>query len=146
MVKPLEFTAKKLMECQKERIKQAAADQLVNITERVQQQGHDARDKPFPDYSPAYLRKRRKEGLTDFVNLTFTGDMLKNLNVLETTPRKFVIGFTSDREHKKAQNVTRLKGKWLGMTDEEEKNLAQDFRKDFARCNLKINKKTIIKK
>jgi len=128
-----------------ELIKTLANDALVEVIDRTQQSGKDVNDNKFPGYStnPGYFRlkdrkSKRFEGgykafrnansrRTDIVNLTFAGRMMNNLKVKRASRREAIIGFTQKRQQEKADNTSRLKGTWVGLSPRQVKKLSNRF-------------------
>lgn len=80
-------------------LRQAAFDTVALVTDRVQQDGLKANNTPIKSfYSVAYGKKRRRKGLqTQYVDLTFTGDMLDDF-LPAPLGNVFVVGFKSEKQ------------------------------------------------
>lgn len=80
-------------------LRQAAFDTVALVTDRVQQDGLKTNNSPIKSfYSLRYGQKRRKRGLqTQYVDLTFSGDMLDDF-LQAPLGNNFVVGFKSEKQ------------------------------------------------
>lgn len=80
-------------------LRQAAFDTVALVTDRVQQDGLKANNSPIQSfYSAKYGQRRRRKGLqTQYVDLTFSGDMLDDF-LPAPLGNEFVVGFKSEKQ------------------------------------------------
>jgi hypothetical protein len=85
-------------------LRSSAIDTVALISDRIQQQGLKSNGTPIKSfYSFEYSQKRRRNGLqTQYIDLTFTGDMLADYTVVSDGSDSFVAGFRSDKSAQKA--------------------------------------------
>ncbi len=86
-------------------LRTAAVDTVALISDRVQQDGLKTNGTPIKSfYSAGYGAKRRKLGFqTQYVDLTFTGDMMADYTVVPDGQDSFVAGFRSEKSAQKAE-------------------------------------------
>lgn len=84
--------------------RQAALDAVAIISNRVQNDGLKTDGSPIQSsYSDGYGKRRSKKGLqTEFVDLTFTGDMMDSLLPFQNNG-DWVVGFNSAKQAQKAE-------------------------------------------
>lgn len=100
--------------------------------------GVKGRFKPYSQFwagvrsnpTPAQKKKYRSGGghRTDIVNLNFTGNMLHNLNVVDVTSNKAIIGFSSASERDKAEANQKTRP-FMGITSDEQELIVKRFKK-----------------
>lgn len=121
------------------------ADLIVErIVARTQLENVDKRGKPFPKYSPEYVKSLdfKLGGKTaGEVNLTLSGDMLAALKPLKIRPDAIVVGFEkgSEENGKADGNIRGTYGKpkpigpkrdFLGLKPEELRKLIAEVKRD----------------
>lgn len=93
---------------------QGAADVVVIVVHRIRTQGEDAdggtlitrSSMPYGRYSQRHGRARNEKGLqVARVDLTFTGEMLRDYNITEREPNQVGVGFVNDESHEKAEEL-----------------------------------------
>lgn len=84
--------------------RQAALDSVAIISSRVQNDGLKTDGSPIQSsYSDGYAKRRGKKGLqTEFVDLTFMGDMMDSLLPFQNNG-DWVVGFNSSKQAQKAE-------------------------------------------
>lgn len=107
---------------------------LARVTE--DNKGINGRQLKKP-YSKAYINSAAFDAYgksPNDINMTLTGDMLADIDVLKSTPKKIVIGFTSDDQIPKAYNHnvgdTLPKRPFFGLNEKEIKEIRQEFLKE----------------
>lgn len=78
--------------------RQSAGRKMVNLIRERTRDGISATGKQFPGYSKAYISSKdfKIAGKSSQPNLTQTGDMLAELEVLSTAPGSITIGYPTD--------------------------------------------------
>lgn len=118
-------------------IAQAVIDYIAT---RTQDKNVDVNGRPLKDYSKKYIESSvfqlLKDGKTP--DMTLTGSMLSNMDVLADGPNTVVIGFTDREEKLKAYNHnvgdTLPKRSFFGVTNKEVKELVtKEFGDELAR-------------
>lgn len=106
------------------------ANDAVAIMRIRTQAGQSADGNAFAPYSPAYARYRAKKGRGTNPDLTFTGEMLRAMDVLEVADTgdkvRATIGFTSALANNKAAYNSDLRP-FLGLTPADEQRLSDLF-------------------
>ena len=109
----------------------AASGHILDMLKRVD--GGAGLNGRFKPYHPKYAEYRAKKGRgTSTVNLQFFGEMLKDVTVKTTTPKKAVIGFVQEKERKKAMG-THKQRPWFGVNNHEEKQIVSRFKREIFR-------------
>lgn len=73
-------------------------------------------------YSRPYAKKRKAKGRqTAIVDLTMDGDMLRNFNVVSSSPTEVNVGFLTDKQNDKAEYAEAYYGEMFTLSDAEEK-------------------------
>lgn len=105
-------------------LRQSLLDSLVLVKSRIQQQGENSQESNIGTYSKGWAKFRQSKGRqTSIVDLTFSGDLMRNFTIIPDGNNALGIGFTSDTEAKKASdNETRFKAKIFDLSSDE-----QDF-------------------
>jgi phage gpG-like protein len=67
----------------------------VRLIRTRTEQGTDAKGRPFQPYSPEYAERKADELGSGTVNLTVSGRMLNDMQVVSTTNSKVTLGFIS---------------------------------------------------
>lgn len=107
---------KRFTTAQKETIAQKIIDKIVANAES----GLDRNGKSLPKYSKPYKGSDEFEafGKTNAPNMTLTGDLLGQLDVLKIDGNKVRIGWESEQENLKAHgNITGQEGQWAKKRD-----------------------------
>ena len=112
----------------------AAAKQITRIRTRTAA-GRDVNGAAFPDYSPAYAKRRAKAGRNATVDLTFSGKGLAAMAAEVHSADSFAIAYQDDEiaTYMQAQNDgnERLPARRFFDTSPEELNeMAVDLRSD----------------
>lgn len=90
-----------------ENLRKAAVDSVAIIADRVQQRGYSSSGSRLVTkarikqgaYSKAHAQRRAERGLqTGHVDLTFEGDLMRNWDVLASSPTEAVVGFRSPEQ------------------------------------------------
>lgn len=104
------------------------------IRERIQTTGQDAELVSFPSYSPGYKKykgKKQGDNATSFRNLTLSGDMWRKTGIKSASSTAegytVVIGGTTQQAQDKMNYNFDEAGNFLAVSDEEEKNLTEDY-------------------
>jgi hypothetical protein len=86
-------------------LRTAALDTVALISDRIQQKGLKTDGTLIKSvYSVGYAAKRAKKGYqTNFVDLTFTGDMLADYTAVPDGTDSYVAGFRSEKSAQKAE-------------------------------------------
>lgn len=75
-------------------------------------------------YSKGYAKQRRKKGRqVDIVDLTNSGDMLRNFNVVSANSKSANVGFLNQRASQIAEYNEAYYGEMFHLTQSEEKNV-----------------------
>lgn len=102
------------------------------ILNRNQQQGKNTdgskrrskSNKTTGAYSKGYAKQRRKKGRQiDIVDLTASGDTLRNFNVISADKDSAEVGFLNDKANQIAEYNEAYYGQMFHLTDEEEKKV-----------------------
>lgn len=99
--------------------------------------GKDVSEKPFAQYSDQYKDSRRFKLLKDTskVNMQLTGEMLGDMDIIDTDPSKFKFGFRDEAETKKAFNHntgdTVPKRQFFGIRSKDLKEIVQELRPEI---------------
>lgn len=118
------------------------------VTEFVRQRsenGLNKNNRPFPKYSKAYENSLdfKNAGKSSQVDLTLSGDMLIDLDVISNRPDKVIIGYKNGTENNaKADGNVRgtygqsspIRGKardFMGITQKDLNQLIKDVRDNF---------------
>lgn len=106
------------------------------IVQRIRTRGIEADGSEFPEYSEGYKKVRQKAGRqVDHTDLTFTGRMLNNLQIVSTG--RDSSGYFVEISAKAVDEVKKLRyneehyGDFLKTSKQEEKLLTQDFEADI---------------
>ena len=123
--------AKPSPQATKRALGRVAEDHIKDMLKRVDSGvGLNGRFKP---YHPKYAEYRAEKGkITNIVNLQFKGEMVKDVTVKTTTPKKAVIGFVQEKERKKAMG-THKQRPWFGVNNHEEKQILSRFKREIFR-------------
>jgi len=119
----------------------AIGQAIVEYIRERTQSGRGVGGKSFPAYSKSYMKSLdfRVSGKTKKVNLTLSGDMLAQLDVIKQKRGEIVVGYDpSDEVAPRVEgnvrgtygNPTPLKGKarpFLGLTEKEKEKILKDF-------------------
>lgn len=96
---------------------------LTRMISRIQSRGVGSDGAGLKAYSPAYAKKKASRGRnTSTVDMTFSGDMLRNLDVSVTSNLQETVGeikFRSSREAAKARGNLEHRPNWFGLTENE---------------------------
>jgi hypothetical protein len=86
-------------------LRTASLDTVALISDRIQQKGLKTNGTPIKSfYSAAYGRKRREDGKqTQYIDLTFSGDMMADYTAVPDGYNSFVAGFRSEKSAQKAE-------------------------------------------
>lgn len=69
-------------------------EMAIRLIQARTRQGRDADGQAFAPYSPKYAKRKAKEtGTSGTVNLTLSGDVLNDLQVIEATKTSVLIGW-----------------------------------------------------
>lgn len=115
---------------------------IDRMVERTQSERVDKNGRSFKGYSKAYADSLagqvygKKKGET--ADLTASGQMLANLEVIATPARSVVIGFTSQEQNDKAHGHVFGGGNlpvrdFFGLPKKEQEDILKDTLKDFNR-------------
>jgi hypothetical protein len=117
------FPNKKLDLATKEQIAQAIIDKIISNSES----GLDRNGKKLPKYSKGYSASEEFKLYgknKDDPNMTLSGDMLGQIDILKITGNKVRIGWEDELQNAKAHgNITGQEGKWT----HEGKKIKRDF-------------------
>lgn len=86
-------------------LRQALGQAIIDrIEKRTKEKSKDINEKAFKKYSKAYQNSDdfKASGKTSKVNMSLTGDMLADVDILRDTSKEIVIGFTDPEESAKA--------------------------------------------
>jgi hypothetical protein len=112
----------------KERIAQAIIDKIIEKSE----DGLDRNGRSLPSYAKSYTESDAFEafGKSKRPNMTLSGDLLGQIDVISTSGDKLKIGWKSELENAKAHgNITGQEGLWkkkrdfFGLTAKEIKEI-----------------------
>lgn len=112
-----------------EKFRQEIADAVVEIVKARTQDGISAKGNKFTKYSDKYAKKK---GVSPGdVDLTFDGDMLEALDMIESTSQTITLGFDDELQNAKAWNHntgdTVPKRQFLGLMKKEMEEIAQRY-------------------
>ena len=115
-------------------LRTALLDGLVLVKDRVQQRGATADNSSIGTYSKSWAKFRKSTGRqTSKIDLTNTGDMMRNFTIIPDGSDALGLGFTSDLEAKKAEgNEKRYGGPIFEFSDEEERFIDTNIEKKVA--------------
>lgn len=115
---------------------QALIDHMVERTES----GVDKNGQKFSAYPKSYKESDafKAFGKTSKVNLTMTGDMLAQIDIVEAKANEIKIGWRDDTENAKAYNHntgdTVTKRPFFGINDKDLSNVSKEFKPDFTKA------------
>lgn len=124
-----------------EEMEVVAGDGLVLVDRRIHREGKDSKGSAFPDYTPAYKKKKQEAGrYTGKVDLQLTNEMWKNIGIVEKSSTNDTSTVTLGgkdqftRDKMSGNNIKRRD--WFSLSDEE----VDILRKDSAeRMGVKLN-------
>ena len=98
------------------------------ISQRVQQDGLNADNSAFEDYTEEYKKRKEKAGkYTDKVDFTLSGRMWKDTNITYKNRDKVIIGGLSQETKDKLSGNTSKKGSILELSEAEMNNIIIPF-------------------
>jgi hypothetical protein len=127
----------------KESLGQAVVDFIVDRTKK----GVDINGDKFDDYGTPYTESDafKAFGKTKKVNLSLRGDMLSQLEVIESSGNQIKLGWEDPTENAKAYNHntgdTVTKRQFFGIKDEDLKKISAEFKPDLKKSK---NDETIL--
>jgi hypothetical protein len=116
---------------------QALIDHMVERTE----DGLDRNGNKFQAYPKTYKESDafKAFGKTSKVNLTMTGDMLGQIDIIETKGNEIKIGWRDETENAKAYNHntgdTVLKRPFFGINNPDIASISKEFKPDFKKSD-----------
>jgi hypothetical protein len=142
-----------LTEATKEAIGQAIIDKIINRT----QDNLDKNNNSLGTYSSSYKDSpdfKILKGNKSLVDLTATGDMLGNIDIIKITPQTIVFGFPDGTQNTKAYgHISGMKGHpvldgkvqkrdFFGLPNEDLDKIADEFRDDAEQVDRINNAQT----
>ena len=120
-------------------LRMAGMDAVVLVADRIQQKGSSVggrmttkSKKPDGVYSKGHKKARNKRNLqTDHVDLTYSGDLMRNWQLLSSDTKSAEIGFMNDSEADKAQYLEDYYGEIFALTKEEETIVTETFNSEL---------------
>ena len=110
--------------------REAVGTEVINLIKERTQAGLDADNKPFKRYAKSYIDdpdfKLAGKSKSD-VNLTFTGEMLNEISVLNQATGFVVIGFESGEVNEKASFAKDKGREFLGLTEKDKAKIIQNI-------------------
>jgi len=108
-----------------------AQDGLVFVDRRITRTGTNSSGKTFPDYSPSYkLEKKRAGKYRGIVDLTFTGEMWRNIKIVgkfqSGTMTTVRVGASDAKTQAKMDNNADLRGDFMNLSEQELADLVKD--------------------
>ncbi|MES2731724.1 MAG: hypothetical protein V4714_08250 [Bacteroidota bacterium] len=119
----------------------ALFDSLALIKGRIQQDGQNSGGGNIGTYSKKWAKFRSSIGRqTGHIDLTLSGDMMRNFSIIPDGSDALGLGFTSDLESDKASgNEERYGGAIFELTSEEEAFIEGEINKKVADILNKAN-------
>jgi hypothetical protein len=120
-------------------LKQAFGQALIDYMVERTESGIDKNGKNFEKYPKTYKESDafKAYGKTNKVNLTLTGDMLGQLEVVETKGNEIKIGWRDETENAKAYNHntgdTVTKRPFFGINNPDLSSISKEFKPDFTK-------------
>lgn len=116
-------------------LRMAGLDAVVLVADRVQQKGSSVSGKmrtksknPDGVYSKGHKKARSKANLqTGFVDLTFSGDMMRSWQLIGSDSKTADVGFISDTEGQKAEYLEAYYGEIFKLKKKEEEIVHETF-------------------
>ncbi len=98
----------------------ACLDSIALISNRIQQKGQKSDGVKIGSYKKNYAKYRDKKGRqSNYIDLTFTGEMIDGLAFSKTSDEEYSIGFSSKKSADKAEwNEARF-GSVFELTEDE---------------------------
>ncbi len=120
-------------------LRMAGMDAVVLVADRIQQKGNSIggrmttkSKKPDGVYSKYHKKARDKKNLqTSHVDLTFSGDLMRNWQLLSSDTKSAEIGFMNDSEADKAQYLEDYYGQIFALTKDEENTVIETFNSEI---------------
>ena len=120
-------------------LRMAGMDAVVLVADRIQQKGNSVggrmttkSKKPDGVYSKGHKKARNKRNLqTVHVDLTYSGDLMRNWQLLSSDTKSAEIGFMNDSEADKAQYLEDYYGEIFALTKEEETIVTETFNSEL---------------
>lgn len=117
-------------EDEKQAIGQALIDLIIERTENNEDIDGNRFDRYSPDYIKSTNFKAYDKSASD-INMTMTGDMMSDLDILETTRNGLVLGFNDDMNEQKAANhnkgVTVPRRQFFGVKEKDIQAIVDQF-------------------
>ncbi|HRG02021.1 MAG TPA: hypothetical protein PKZ75_12965 [Bacteroidia bacterium] len=123
----------------------AGLDAVVLVADRIQQKGNSVSGrmttkskKPDGVYSKGHKKTRDKRNLqTSHVDLTFSGDLMRNWQLLSSDTKSAEIGFMNDSESDKAGYLEDYYGQIFALTKDEENAVIETFNSEIETTFVK---------
>lgn len=124
----------------KKALRQALGQAIIDRMESRTKNSKDINDRQFVKYSKQYRESDdfKAAGKTGKVNMTLSGDMLADVDILRDTPKEITIGFNDPDESAKAHGhvtgAVRKDGKardFFGLSNKDIKAIKQEFLPDL---------------
>lgn len=128
-------------------IRKAIASEIISFVRQRTLKGIDADGSKFPKYSKSYMKSVdfKATGKSNKVNLTLSGDMLANLDLVKDKKNELVLGYDdgSDQAGKAEGNQIGSYGgspsekrarKFLGINNEDLKNILKKYPIDSVKA------------
>ena len=126
-------------------LRMAGLDAVVLVADRIQQKGNSVSGrmttkskKPDGVYSKGHKKTRDKRNLqTSHVDLTLSGDLMRNWQLLSSDTKSAEIGFMNDSESDKAKYLEDYYGQIFALTKDEENTVIETFNSEIETTFVK---------